>query len=553
MTTRPIGIDLGTTYSCAAIMEDGKPRIIKSRLGYATIPSVITFDDRGDPVVGQPAERRMMTEPENTIYGSKRLLGRTFLKGTCDRFQPHFHYELVGDDDGFVAARVCDRTVPLVEASAMILTEIRKAAEISLGQRVRRAVITVPAYFNENQRACVRLAGLIAELDVIRIINEPTAAALAFGVNRGETKRLLVFDLGGGTFDVSLVDLDGNVFNVIGADGDTFLGGIDFDRCLVEWLLCRIEEQERRQVEVNQVGLERLRTAAQEAKHQLSVQQQAMIQIPRLAVGGGHVVEVSEMITRAQLEEVTSVLVERVMEVVARAVATAELTPRDFDEVLLVGGQTRMPLLHQRLKEMFELEPTKRVHPDEVVALGAAIAAEAPPKTERLVLNDVVPLPIGLGHIDGGFVPLIGRNARVPCEAHTAVKVPPRCERVKLAIFQGDRLQATDNEYLGAVVLDNLQPQEQEVEGDLRLVLDEESLLTVHVKIPGLGLDREVTLATQQTPDEVLEEMGRERIHFAAPKIEVAKLRATPGRSAKKAKQKPKGLLGRLLGLFRRD
>jgi molecular chaperone DnaK len=547
-TDRPIGIDLGTTYSCAAIMEQGKPRIIKSRLGYATIPSVVTFDDRGEPVVGQPAERRMITEPANTIYGSKRLLGRTFLKGLRSRFQPHFRYELVSDDDGFVAARVCDRTVSLVEASAMILAEIRKSAQISLGQTIRRAVITVPAYFNENQRAAVRLAGLIAELDVIRIINEPTAAALAFGVNRREKKRLLVFDLGGGTFDVSLVDLDGNIFNVIGVDGDTFLGGIDFDRCLVELLLCRIEEQQRRDLIVNPVGLERLRVAAQEAKHQLSVQQQAMVQLPRLPVGGGRVVDVSEVITRAEFEDVAGVLIERVMEVVERAVSTAGLTARDFDEVLLVGGQTRMPVLHDRLKALFHLEPTKRVHADEVVALGAAIAADAPRQAERPVLNDVVPLPIGLAHTDGSFVPLFARNARVPCEAHTAVKIPPRCERVRLAIFQGDHLKATDNEYLGAVVLDDLPPQEREVDGDLRLKLNKESLLKVYITIPRLQIDREVTLATQQTPDEVLNQMGRERIRFAAFGLEDAGLRPAP-----EPPKKAQGLLGRLLGLFRRS
>ncbi len=235
-----IGIDLGTTYSCAAIVQDGRPQVIRSKLGYTTVPSVVTFNKQGDAVVGVPAERRMVLEPKETIYGSKRLIGRTFLAGVKKRFQPHFQYELVSDDDGFVAAQIGEHTVQLVDVASMILDEIRKNAHTALGKPATRAVVTVPAYFNDNQRAFVREAGQRAGLDVLRILNEPTAAALAYGIDRGENKRLLVFDLGGGTFDVSILELDGNVFTVRGVDGDSFLGGIDFDRRLMDLLLERI-------------------------------------------------------------------------------------------------------------------------------------------------------------------------------------------------------------------------------------------------------------------------------------------------------------------------
>ena len=296
---RAIGIDLGTTFSCAAIVDGGRPAVIKSRLGYGMIPSIVAFVD-GKPVVGQAAERKMILKPEDAIYGSKRLLGRTFLPGVRDKFQPHFQYKLVADADGFVAAEVAGRIVTLLDVSSMILREMRSAAIEGLGYQVDRAVVTVPAYFNENQRQFVREAGRRAGLEVLRIINEPTAAALCFGFKRAEKKRLLVFDLGGGTFDVSLVDVDGNIFNVLGADGDTFLGGLDFDAKLVDHFTTKLRAKLGRAIGFDPIAAQRLRVAAQEAKHQLSVQEKTLINLPGMTVADGPPIDVTGSVTRQE-------------------------------------------------------------------------------------------------------------------------------------------------------------------------------------------------------------------------------------------------------------
>ena len=525
---RAIGIDLGTTYTCAAVVEDGKPQVIRSRLGYTTIPSVVTYDDQGEAVVGQLAERRMLTQPEETIYGSKRLMGRTFASGARKRFQPFFQYELVADEAGFVAAKIKGREISLVDVSALILREIRAAAESGIGERVHRAVITVPAYFNENQRACVREAAKRAELEVLRIINEPTAAALCFGMSQKEKTRVLVFDLGGGTFDVSIVDIDGGLFTVVGVDGDSFLGGIDFDRRIVTWLLARLEEKLRHSVDAPMTSKERLRSAAQEAKHQLSVQNQALINIANLELSSDQRVDVSDMLSREEFEEITSELVDQTLHIVRRALDRHRLRPSDIDDILLVGGQTRMPGLVSRLKEFFGKDPSKRVHPDEVVALGAAIAADSIVRMQAVRLVDVVPLPIGLGSADGKFIPVIPRNTSVPHETVATVFFPGNCKTLDLAVFQGDRSHAYDNEYLGRVNVEGLNGEsDADVETKIGFFLDEESILTVHVSIPALNIDEEVDLATGQTPDEVLARMGKERIRVIAPEGEAPKTRSS--------------------------
>ena len=517
MAGRAIGIDLGTTFSCAAIVEGRKPQVVRSRLGYTTLPSVVTFDAHGEAVVGHEAERGMVLRPKDTIYGSKRLLGRSFLPGVLARFQPHFQYQLVADPDGFVAAHVCGRTVSFVDVAALILREMRRAAESGLGRPVERAVVTVPAYFNENQRAFVREAGRRAELDVIRVINEPTAAALCFGFNRAERKRLLVFDLGGGTFDVSIVELDGNVFQVVGTDGDTFLGGIDFDDRLAAHLLDRLGARGKQPIELDAVGRQRIRAAAQEAKHQLSVQQTFTVSIPALTLADGSRIDVAEPVSRPELEEITRSLLDGTLAVVSRALDAAGLRPADIDDVLLVGGQTRMPVVARRLRDLFDKEPTKRIHPDEVVAQGAAIAAESHDRFDAVVLRDVVPLAIGIAEPDGRMTPVIARNTRIPHEATATVAVPPGLESLKLAVFQGGSAQASGNEYLGALVVDGLPRRSEPVDCRVAFRLDAECLLHLHAAIPALDIDREVTLVTQHTPDQVLGEMGRERVLVVTP------------------------------------
>ncbi|MSP63307.1 MAG: 2-alkenal reductase [Myxococcales bacterium] len=549
---RSIGIDLGTTNSCAAIVEDGQPRVIRSRLGYSTIPSIVTFDDQGEAVVGQAAEKRMVLQPEETIYGSKRLLGRNFLPGVIARFQPHFLYKLTSDEEGFVAAEVSGHAVPLVDVSAHILRELRRAADLSLGETTQRAVVTVPAYFNENQRACVREAGRRAGLDVIRIVNEPTAAALCFGFNRAEHKRLLVFDLGGGTFDVSIVELAGNTFTVAATHGDTFLGGLDFDRKITDRFLERVAKKLNREVDLTPIDRQRLRLAAQDVKHQLSQQEHAVLSIEHVTFTDGTRIRLSGGMTREDLESLTRDLVDRTIAVVQETLDMVSLKPSDIDEVLLVGGQTRMPAVHRRLHEMFQREPTKRIHPDEVVALGAAIVADAQDRTDdtAVLLRDVLPLSIGIATSDGLFMPVILRNTPIPHDGTATIDLPPRTREVKILVFQGDHKQAADNEFLGALVVDGLTPVKFAEECRLVFHLDEECLLKVHATVPYAGIDREVTLATQQTPDELMAEMGKIRVSVPPPLRPAHEPR--PARAAE-ASARPRGRWRRVLEWFLGD
>ena len=512
-----IGIDLGTTNSCAAMMDSGKARVIHSRLGYATIPSVVTYSAE-KVVVGQAAERRLVLAPQETIYGSKRLLGRTYLAGVKKRFQPHFHYKLVADEDHFIGAEISGQTVSIVDVSAHILAEIKRNAEERIGSPVTRAVVTVPAYYNDNQRQFVREAGERAGLEVLRTLNEPTAAALCYGMNRSEEKRLLVFDLGGGTFDVSIVEVSGNNFTVIGVDGDTFLGGIDFDRRITAWLHDRISEDMGEELELSPVGRERLRLVARDTKHQLSVKEAHEIRIPNLVLLDGSKVDVTQDINRTMLEAMTAELLDRAMELVGRALDRASLRTSDIDDVLLVGGQTRMPAVHQRIRDKFNMEPTKRVHPDEVVALGAAIDAqicEEKGDPKSALLRDVVPMTIGVANAAGMFMPVVPRNTPVPHEDSIEVAVPAKCDTFQIAVFQGDRSHAFDNEFLGSITMDGLETQRpQKVR--VIFILNAEGLLTLRVH-PDRGEDREVTLATKLSPEDALISMGREQVTVTAP------------------------------------
>jgi molecular chaperone DnaK len=500
-----IGIDLGTTYTCAAIVEDGAPHVILSRLGYSTIPSVVTFDEEGQPMVGQQAERRMILSPEDTIYGSKRLLGRAYGAGIKMEFQPHFHYELVPGEDGLVAAKVNGNTTSLIEVSSLILHECRKAAEESLGRPVNRAVVTVPAYFNETQRACVRMAGAHAGLEIIRVINEPTAAALCYGASEA-TKRLLVFDLGGGTFDVSVVKVSNNIFEVEAVDGDNFLGGIDFDQLLVGHILERIAEKHGDKLEISKVDRERLRSEAQQAKHELSSQEKTMISLAHLDIGGGKLIDVAETLTREDLETATTELVDHCVAIVTRTLARRGLKPEQIDDVLLVGGQTRMPMVQERLEGLFGRPPSKRVHPDEVVALGAAIAAFAHDKIDAPVLLDVVPMSISIAIGGGGVRTVVPHGTPLPHSAKLEFKIPGDKKAVTLAVLQGDEPRARDNDYLGAIVLDQLP--ETEMPCRLDFELDAESILRVYATIPGWGERTPILPDRTQSLGDILAGLG---------------------------------------------
>jgi molecular chaperone DnaK len=519
MAARPIGIDLGTTYCCAAQVRNGKPQVIASRLGYTTLPSIVHFDKQGQVTVGHAAERRMVLEPTQAIYGSKRLLGRTFQSEVRERYQPHFSYQLVPGKDGLVAAKVCGTLVSLSEISALILRELRSSVQTSLGEVVDRAVVTVPAYFNEGQRACVREAGRMAGLDILRIINEPTAAALCYGFGRSERKHVLVFDLGGGTFDLSLIKIDGNLFEVLAVGGDSFLGGIDFDRKLVEIVTKKLASQRGGYITLDEIGKERLRAACQEAKHTLSSQPRALVELPNFTLGDGTRIEVSVAVTVSEFEQACKPLVDRCMDAASEVLMDAAKTPAELDDVLLVGGSTRIPCVSRALRDMFGKEPSKRVHPDEVVALGAAIAADSHDKFDSAVLTDVVPTAIGIAGPKGKFVPVVARNTPLPHKIVAHTEIAPGTREIKLAVYQGESPNVNENDYLGALVLDGLPAADAALRCAIMFTLDAECLLKVYAAIPQLNLKTAVTLVTHQTPDEVVAQMGAERIRVVPPSL----------------------------------
>jgi molecular chaperone DnaK len=533
--TRPIGIDLGTTFCCAAQVRDGKATVITSRLGYTTLPSIVHYDKSGQVSVGHQAERRMVLAPSQTIYGAKRLLGRTFQSEVRERYQPHFTYELVADNQGMVAAKVCGTVVKLTEVSALILRELRAQVQTALNEKVDRAVVTVPAYFNEGQRACVREAGRMAGLEILRIINEPTAAALCYGLGRGERKHVLVFDLGGGTFDLSLIKIDGDVFEVLAVGGDNFLGGIDFDRKLVELVVKRLSASRPGGfLNLDEVGKERLRAACQEAKHTLSTQQKVTIEVPNFTLGDGQRIEVSVPVTRQEFDQACKPLVDLCMDSVSEVLMDANKMPDELDDILLVGGSTRIPCVVDGLRNMFGKEPSKRVHPDEVVALGAAIAADSHDRIDGAVLTDVLPTAIGLAGPKGRFLPVVARNTSLPHKCVANTEIAPGTTELKLAVFQGESPDVRKNDYLGALVIDGLPGAPQPLKCQLAFVLDAECLLRVFANIPQAQIKREVTLITQHTPDEVLAQLGAERIRIAPPELTTQLKGEAPPAAARK-------------------
>lgn len=457
----------------------------------------------------------MVLEPSQTIYGAKRLLGRTFHSDIRERYQPHFTYELVPDQNGLVAAKVCGTVVPLTEVQALILRELRAQVQTALGERVDRAVVTVPAYFNEGQRACVREAGRMAGLEILRIINEPSAAALTYGLGRGERKHVLVFDLGGGTFDLSLIKIDNDVFEVLAVGGDNFLGGIDFDRRLMQLTLQKLANTRAGFINLDEVGKERLRAACQEAKHTLSAQQRANIVLPNFVFADGSRVDVDVTITRQEFDAAVKPLVDQCMDAVSEVLMDAAKTPDELDDILLVGGSTRIPAVVQALRNMFGKEPSKRVHPDEVVALGAAIAADSHDKVDGAVLTDVVPTAIGIAGPQGKFFPVVARNTPLPHKVVVNTEIAAGTRELKLAVYQGENPHVSANDYLGALHLDGLPGVNQPLRCQLLFTLDAECILRVFAAVPQLQMKRDVTLITSFTPDQVLAQMGAERIRVS--------------------------------------
>ncbi|MFL5352363.1 Hsp70 family protein [Archangium sp.] len=505
-----IGIDLGTTNSCAGYVRNNKPAVLHSREGHNTVPSILALNTRGKLVVGHPAKGQMLTNPRQTVYGAKRLVGRPYESPLVRQIKDRFAYEIAPGDNGEAAVRLGDRVYSLQQISALILREVREVAQNQLGQPVSRAVITVPAYYNDNQRQAVREAGRLAGLHVERILNEPTAAALAYGFGRKLKQRVLVYDLGGGTFDASVLELNDTLYEVVSTGGDTFLGGIDFDNAIVEYLLEQFQAQTGLTFQGDRVAMQRIQDAAERAKCALSERSQVRVHVAFLTMVDGKPVDLDVNLTREKLVELTSGLVDRSLHVCADVLDAKGLTPKDIDEIILVGGQSRFPLVHEKISWFFGKAPTKNVHPDEAVALGAALLAHSLGQLEGVVLIDVLPMAIGVGLPGGRFKPVLERNAALPA-AKTYQLATSRDDQqeLDLIILQGDSERAVENEYLGTLKVSGLPPGPRgSVKVSITFEVNNECILKVTAREQSSGLEAMSIFSTRDTPEDVKSKLG---------------------------------------------
>ena len=515
MAERVIGIDLGTTNSCVATVEGGVPKVIANKGGYKTTPSMVAVSESGRRLVGHIAKRQAITNAVNTVYAAKRLIGRKWSHPSVQQARQVLPYKLVEGDTGDVRIELREKTYAVPEISAIVLAEMKKVAEDYFGGPVDKAVITIPAYFNDGQRQATKDAGRIAGLDVIRIINEPTAAALAYGFKKDIKKRVAVFDLGGGTFDISVLDIQDGVFEVLATAGDTYLGGEDFDQRIVEWLVFGFAKEHKLDLRTDVMALQRLRDAAEQAKMQLSSTTTTDINLPFImsASGKADALHLQRTLTREKLDELTADLVERTIEISDRMLKEARISKDEIEEVVLVGGQTRMPRVQTLVKEFFGLEPAKSVHPDEVVALGAAVQASAlvnastSNKQPELLLLDVTPLNLGIMIAGGYFNTLIPANTTVPVsESHTFTTVRDDQTAVKIVVLQGESEIANQNEMLGEFILTDLPAGKRgTVEVDVTFDISPDGIVSVFAKDKATGRQQsiKVTASGRMSEDEL--------------------------------------------------
>jgi molecular chaperone DnaK len=519
--TRVIGIDLGTTNSCVAVVDGGKPVVIPNTGGYKTSPSMFAISQDGKRLVGHLAKRQAITNAKNTIYAAKRLIGRRYEEPELQRAIELFPYDIVDGPHGDARIMIGDKAFSCSEISGIILREMKRVAEEYLGEPVSDAVITVPAYFNDTQRQCTKDAGKIAGLEVLRIINEPTAAALAYGLGQKGEEKIAVYDLGGGTFDISILELAEGVVEVLATAGNTFLGGEDFDRRIVEHILEEFREREGLDLRGDLMALQRLKDAAEKAKCDLSSLTTTEINLPFIANDTSGARHLNLELTRQTLEGLVSDIVSQTLKSVEQCVNDAGLTPDDVNHVVLVGGQTRTPLVQQMVSEYFGKPPHRGVNPDEVVAIGAAIQGSVLVSDDRdLLLLDVTPLSLGIATFDGHFAALIHRNTTVPVrKSHVFTTTRDNQTAVKIRVLQGESERAEENHLLGEFVLSDIPPAPKGApEIDVSFDIDANGIVNVSARDVSSGQEQAITVNTTGTlSEEEIQEIISENADFELP------------------------------------
>ncbi len=503
--SRILGIDLGTTNTCVAHVRNRVAKMVPTDRGNLVLPSVVARSARGDLLVGGIAKDQMLTNPKNTIYGAKRLIGRQFNSRVVQDLLGHFSYEIVEGPSGEAAVRLGDEVYTLPQISSFVLAHVKRISEQFLGGEVTEAVISVPAYYNDNQRTAVKEAGRLAGLDVKRIVNEPTAAALAYGFNRALEQKILVYDLGGGTFDVSVLNLNANVFEVLATGGDTFLGGVDFDNRIVDYVLEEFQAQTRTDLRQSPIAMQRIKTGAEAAKIDLTLIPNVVIELPYIEEHKGRPLDLRIPLSREQLNSLTADLVDRTFAICDKVLGEKGISPREIAEVILVGGQSRMPLVQEKIREHFGRPARKGVHPDECVAQGAALLADSFGSLDSLTLLDALSMPIGIATTGGRFRKILDRNSTIPCGRSFRLPAPRQAgAEIVMDIFQGESDQVVDNEYLGTLRIDGALAGRK-----IDFKLSEECLLSVVIDAPDKG-PTPVELATKDTPETIKEALAED-------------------------------------------
>jgi molecular chaperone DnaK len=514
-----IGIDLGTTNSCVAVMDGGKPKVIENSEGARTTPSIVAFTKDGERLIGQPAKRQAVTNPESTIFAVKRLIGRRFDDPMTKKDMGLVPYEIVKGKTGDAWVKARGEDYSPSQISAFTLQKMKETAEAYLGETVTQAVITVPAYFNDAQRQATKDAGQIAGLEVLRIINEPTAAALAYGMDKDENKTIAVYDLGGGTFDISILEVGDGVFEVKSTNGDTFLGGEDFDSKMVEYLAADFLKIEGIDLTKDKLALQRLKEASEKAKIELSSAQTTEVNLPFITADQNGPKHLVKNITRSDLEKLVDDLIKRTLEPCKKALADAGLKPDAIDEVVLVGGMTRMPKVREVVKNYFGKEPHTGVNPDEVVAMGAAIQAGVlQGDVKDVLLLDVTPLSLGIETLGGVFTRMIDRNTTIPTKKSQVYSTAEDNQNaVTIRVFQGEREMAADNKLLGNFDLVGIPPAPRGVpQVEVTFDIDANGLVSVTAKDKGTGKEQQIKIqASGGLSDSDIDQMVRDAEAFA--------------------------------------